>query len=47
MEQTNYNRVEVIECNEGRVYTKYGCSNVEVSIQDNGKTLKIFVNYPR
>jgi hypothetical protein len=35
-------RVEVIDEN-GRVYTKWNCS-VELSYQDNGRTLKLFIN---
>ena len=34
-------RVEVIDEN-GRVYTKWDCS-VELSYQDDGKTLKLFL----
>jgi len=34
-------RVEVIDEN-GRVYTKWNCS-VELSYQDNGRTLKLFI----
>lgn len=40
-------RVEVINHQDepiGRVYTKYGCKNVEVQLQDDGKTLKIFIS---
>ena len=36
-------RVEVIGKN--REYIRYGCSNVQVSLQDDGKTLKVFANY--
>ena len=34
-------RVEVID-QINRVYTNYGCSKVQVSLQDNGQTLKVF-----
>ena len=37
-------RVEVIT-GEGREFVRYECSNVQVSLQDDGKTLKVFVNY--
>ena len=37
------NRVEVIGKN-GREYVQYDCSNVQVSEQDNGRTLKIFLS---
>lgn len=36
-------RVEVI--GKEREYIRYGCSNVQVSLQDDGKTLKVFANY--
>ena len=37
-------RVEVID-KKGRSYTKYCLKNaVEISIQDDGRTLKIFIN---
>lgn len=35
-------RFEVIDA-EGRSYTKYGVSNVELSMQDQNKTLKVFL----
>lgn len=38
----NITRVEVID-ETGRAYTKWGCKNVYQSIQDNDKTLKIFI----
>ena len=41
------NRVEVINHSkngQGREYTKYGDFQVEVQVQDNGKTLKIFLS---
>jgi hypothetical protein len=37
----NVNRLEIIDQN-GRSYVKYDC-NIELSYQDTGKTLKIFV----
>ena len=37
------NRVEVIGPN-GREYVQYDCSNVQVSEQDNGRTLKVFLS---
>ena len=38
------NRFEVVDSN-GRVYTNYDCSNVQVTLQDGGKTLKVFLSY--
>jgi len=35
-------RVEVIG-NDGREFVHYGCSNVKVSLQDNGRTIKVFL----
>lgn len=43
--QKNITRVEVIEQNEGRVYVNNNASEASVSLQDGGRTLKIFVNY--
>jgi hypothetical protein len=37
------NRVEVIGKN-GREFVQYDCSNVQVSEQDEGRTLKVFVD---
>ena len=42
---TNYpdvTRVEVIT-GEGREFVRYECSNVQVSLQDDGQTLKVFL----
>ncbi len=36
-------RVEVID-NRGRAYTNYWVKDVSTSLQDNGRTLKIFVS---
>ncbi len=36
------NRVEVID-NTGRAYTNYNCKSVEKQMQDDDKTLKIFI----
>ena len=36
----NVTRVEVIG-NDGREFVRYGCSNVQVSLQDDGRTLKV------
>ena len=38
------NRVEVID-NKGRAYTKYNVEGVYCQLQDDGKTLKVFVQY--
>jgi hypothetical protein len=35
-------RVEVIT-REGREFVRYECSNVQVSLQDDGQTLKVFL----
>jgi hypothetical protein len=35
-------RVEVITSN-GREFVQYECSNVQVSLQDDGQTLKVFL----
>jgi hypothetical protein len=37
------NRVEVIS-GDGREFVRYDCSNVQVSEQDNGRTLKVFLS---
>lgn len=34
-------RVEVIT-NNGREFVRYECSNVQVSLQDDGQTIKVF-----
>ena len=38
----NVTRVEVIG-SEGREYVRYECSNVQVSLQDDGQTIKVFL----
>ena len=38
----NVTRVEVID-NHGRSYIHYNAESVEYSLQDDGKTLKIFI----
>lgn len=37
------NRVEVID-DKGRSYVKYDVKSIHTSIQDDNKTLKIFIN---
>ena len=39
-------RIEVIDHQgqEGRVYVKRDCKKVELSIQDEGRTLKVFIS---
>jgi len=37
-------RVEVID-NDGRRYVKYNVTDVELSLQDDERTLKVFVSY--
>jgi hypothetical protein len=42
----NVNRIEVIQHSEphnGRVFTNYNAKDVEIQLQDNDKTLKIFL----
>lgn len=41
------NRVEVIQKDKGRVYTNYNVKSCEIQEQDNGETLKIFLDYER
>ncbi len=36
-------RVEVIDSN-WRAYTNYSCENVKISMQDNGRTIKVFLS---
>jgi hypothetical protein len=36
-------RVEVITSN-GREFVQYECSNVQVSLQDDGRTIKLFLS---
>ena len=38
-------RVEVIT-DTGREFVRYGCSNVQVSLQDDGRTLKVCLFSP-
>jgi hypothetical protein len=43
---TKVNRVEVIQHSpphNGRAYTNYNAKDVEIQLQDDGKTLKIFL----
>lgn len=51
MKATKINRLEVIDHspdlsddNRGRVYVKYNVESCELVYQDDGKTLKIFIN---
>lgn len=41
-------RIEVIDHQSepiiGRAYTKHNCEKVELSLQDDGRTLKIFIS---
>lgn len=45
--QKNLTRVEVIENHDGRKYVNHNCSEVSLSLQDEGRTLKIFINYKK
>jgi hypothetical protein len=38
----NVTRVEVIT-DDGREFVRYECSNVQVSLQDDSRTLKVFL----
>ncbi len=38
----NVTRVEVIT-DDGREFVRYECSNVQVSLQDDGRTVKVFL----
>jgi hypothetical protein len=38
----NVTRVEVIT-DDGREFVRYDCSNVQVSLQDGGRTVKVFL----
>lgn len=40
---SNVNRVEVIKRGTGRVYVNNDTDNVVVQLQDDGKTIKIFL----
>jgi hypothetical protein len=40
------NRVEVIERGVGRHYTNYEVKDAWIDIQDNGETIKVFINEP-
>jgi hypothetical protein len=44
MNLSKVNRVEVID-NTGRRYVKYDVEYVGLDLQDDGKTLKVFVKY--
>jgi hypothetical protein len=44
MNLDNVNRIEVID-NNGRAYVKYDVDSVVMQLQDDGKTLKLFVKY--
>lgn len=48
MDTSKVTRIEVIDHQSepviGRAYTKWGCEKVELSLQDDGKTLKIFIS---
>jgi len=35
-------RMEVIT-NDGREFVRYGCSTVQVSLEDDGRTIKVFL----
>lgn len=48
MDTSKVTRVEVIDHQTepivGRVYTKWGCQKVEIELQDDGRTMKIFIS---
>ena len=39
----DFNRFEVVN-ESGRVYTRRDIKHIQLSVQDKGKTLKIFIN---
>jgi hypothetical protein len=39
-------RVEVITNDTGREFVRYECSTVQVSLQDDGRTIKVFLCSP-
>jgi len=43
---TKVTRLEVINHQDGigREYTKHNCESVEISLQDDGRTLKVFIS---
>lgn len=43
LDPTKLNRVEVIDDENGRAYVNYDAHNVVLSVQDAGRTLKIFI----
>jgi hypothetical protein len=43
MEFEKVTRVEIID-NDGRAFTRYGCSDVNLELQDGGHTMKIFLS---
>ena len=47
LDLSNVNRVEVIDNDTGRGYVKYNfkVKNLKHELQDEGKTLKIFITY--
>ena len=48
MDTSKVTRLEVIDHQSehviGRAYTKHNCQNVEAVLQDDGRTLKIFIS---
>jgi len=48
MDTKKVTRIEVIDHQSepvvGRAYTKYNCEKVELQLQDDGRTLKIFIS---
>lgn len=43
---TNCSRLEIIENGKGRIYSNLDVEGAEISVQDDGLTLKVFINYP-
>lgn len=46
MKTNKVNRVEIIDhqSEKGRVFVKYDCEIVDIQLQDNNKTLKVFIS---
>ena len=43
LDTSEVTRVEVVHADKGRLFVKHNYSNVELSMQDDNRTLKIFV----
>lgn len=41
----NVTRLEIIEKGVGRLFVDHNVQGVSLSLQDDGRTLKVFINY--